>query len=391
MRNVVSSRVQTIGESAIRVMMMAAQRIPGALSLAQGTPDTRTPAYIRDGVIKLLRENEAIGKYSLAPGLPELRKEVARRLGEKGNFAVDFERNVCITAGAVEALAIAISTLVDAGDEVLIPDPGYPPYTEQVAFAGGTPVYFSLQSENAWSVDIEKLESLITPRTKALVLSNPSNPTGMITGKAEVEAIVRLAEKHDFFIIADPTYEFLVYDGAALPSFLPYESLRDHLLVCHSFSKEFSMTGWRVGYLYAPAYILEQAQKVHDSFVLCAPTISQFAAHVALTQKPGEDPEGMRASLSKKRETMCRRLDGSSDLFSYTKPQGAFYILARYKKSELDSRSFALKMLEEAKVICVPGAGFGPSGEGHVRFSYCTSEANINEAFDRIERWNKSL
>lgn len=386
-----SKRVERIGESAIRSMMMAARNVPGAISLAQGTPDAKTPAYIREGIIKLLEENEGIGKYSLAPGLPELRALIAQKISSVGKVAVDSESQICITAGAMEALAIAIATLVDSGDEVLIPDPGYPPYTEQVVFAGGTPIYIPLQSEKNWKMDVERLKSLITPKTKALVLANPSNPTGMIASRKEVEALVHLAEKYGFFIIADPTYEFLVYDDAELASFLNYESIRDRLVICHSFSKEFSMTGWRVGYLYAPAYILEQALKVHDSFVLCAPTISQCAAYIALTQKPSVDPEGMRADLATKRDLICARLDRLNDLFSYARPQGAFYVLVRYLKGGADSRSFALKMLNEAKVICVPGSGFGPSGEGHVRFSYATSAKLLGEAFDRIEKWGKTL
>ncbi|MEK7480353.1 MAG: pyridoxal phosphate-dependent aminotransferase [Patescibacteria group bacterium] len=390
-KGTLARRVQDIGVSGIRHMMSLAAKESGVISLGQGVPDARTPLYIREGVIELLRENEFIGKYSLSAGLPALKEVVARQLSEKAGFPVDADKNICITAGAIESLATAISSIVEVGDEVLLMDPGYPPYIEQVTFAGGIPVFVPLQSDNGWKIDLDKLRAAITPKTKLLIVCSPSNPTGMVLGKEEVEAIAKLAEEHDFFIFADQAYEYLVYDGKQPASFLAYPSIRDRLLVCYSFSKEFSMTGWRVGYLFAPENILEQVQKVHDAFVLCAPTISQYAALVALTKKPNDDPEGMRAGLAAKRELTCKRLDALSDLFSYSKPQGAFYILARYKKTGLNSREFAEKMLKEAKVVCIPGSAFGAQGEGHVRISYGASDERLNEAFDRIQKWNATL
>ncbi len=391
MEDKLSSRVKSVGVSAIRRMMTLGQGVQGAISLAQGIPDAKTPTYIREGISELLKTSESIGKYSLSPGLPELRKLVAAQLSEKGDFPVDPESQVCITAGAIEALSISITALVEPGDEVILFDPGYPPYIEQIALAGGIPVYVPLQPDNGWKVDLAALRGAVTPKTKALIFSNPSNPTGMIMRKEELDAIAELSAKNGFFVIADLTYEFLVYDHTTLPSLLTYESIRDRLLVCYSFSKEFSMTGWRLGYLYAPEYVLEQALKVHDAFILCAPTISQHAAIVALTKKTEQDPDGMHADLAAKRDLTCSRLDRLSDLFSYTKPEGAYYILAKYEKTDLGSMDFAIKMLNEAKVICVPGIGFGPTGEGHIRISYGASKEDLSEAFDRIEKWNATL
>lgn len=390
-KGTLARRVQDIGVSGIRHMMSLGAKTAGAISLGQGIPDAKTPLYIREGVIELLRQDESIGKYSLSAGLLALREIVAEQLSEKGGFTVDPDKNICITTGAIEALAIAISSIVEVGDEVLLMDPGYPPYIEQVTFAGGVPVYVPLQSGNGWKIDLEKLRAAITPKTKALIVCNPSNPTGMIMGKDEVDAIAKLSEEHGFFILADQTYEFLVYDDESLPSFLAYPAIRDRLLVCYSFSKEFSMTGWRLGYLFAPEDVLEQALKVHDAFVLCAPTISQYAALVALTRKPDADPEGMHADLKAKRDLVCARLDALPDLFSYAKPQGAYYILARYKKTGLNSLDFAVKMLTEAKVVCIPGSAFGAEGEGHVRISYGASNERLSEVFDRIEKWDKTL
>lgn len=387
-----TKRVKATGESAIRKMMVAGQKVPGVVSLAQGIPDAKTPAYIREGMIELLKdEADKIGKYSLGPGLPELRKVAADVVSKKGGFAVDPEKNICITAGAIEALAITITSIIEEGDEVILFDPGYPPYIPLVTLMGGKPVLVPLQADNEWKIDLNKLRAAVTPKTKALIVCNPSNPTGMVMGEEELSAIAELAKNNDFFVIGDLTYDFLVYDQKNIPTLLTHEEIRDRLIICYSFSKEFSMTGWRAGYLYAPEKVLEQAMKVHDDFVLCAPTPSQYAALIALTKKPNDEPEGIHADFVAKRDIICGRLDRLSDLFSYTRPRGSYYILARYKKPAISSWDFAMRLLNEAKVIVIPGVGCGSAGEGHVRFSYGASKEKINEAFDRIEQWAKIL
>lgn len=386
-----AKRVKRVEESAIRKMMVMGSKVPGAISLAQGTPDANTPTYIREGVIELIRENDKIGKYSLGPGLPELRSVAAGIVSKKGGFPVDPDKNICITAGAIEALAITMSSIVEEGDEVILFDPGYPPYIPLVTLMGGKPVLVPLQADNEWKIDLQKLRAAVTPKTKVLVVCNPSNPTGMIMAEEELAAIAKLAAQNDFFVIADLTYEFLVYDNAPLPTLLAYPEIRDRLILCYSFSKEFSMTGWRAGYLYGPEKVVEQALKVHDDFLLCAPTPSQYAALVALTKKPNDDPDGIHADFVEKREIICDRLDRLSDLFSYTKPRGSYYIIAKYKKPAIGSWDFALRMLNEARVIVIPGAACGAQGEGHVRFSYGASKEKLNEAFDRIETWSRTL
>ena len=387
--NFIADRVKNIQVSAIRQMPILASKIPNVISLGQGIPDLKTPKYIRDGVIDLLKNSKEIGKYSLQPGLPELKREIARRLSEKASGKIDPEKQICITAGAMEALAIAISSVVETGDEVLVFNPGYPSYVEQIIFAGGKPVAVDLNEK--WELDINKLRQAVTLKTKAVIVCNPSNPTGALLSQEDLQAIAQIAKKYNLIIISDQTYEFLVYEGKTAPSFLKYKSVRDQLIVCSGFSKEFAMTGWRVGYLYAPAKILEQAEKIHDAFVICAPTISQYAALIALTQKPKNAKSEIKADLEKKRVVICARLDKLDDLFSYQRPEGAYYILAKYKKTKLNSWDFALKLLHEAKVIAIPGGAFGSRGERHIRFSYGASVKHINQAFDRIEKWNGSL
>ncbi len=386
-----AKRVLRVGDSAIRKMMVAGSKVEGALSLAQGIPESKTPSYIREGITELLKESTVIGKYSLGPGLPELRKIVAEKISKGGGFTANPDTQVCITAGAIEALAITMASIVEEGDEVILLDPGYPPYIPQVLFNGGKPVLVPLQADNAWKIDVEKLKAAVSPKTKAIVVCNPSNPTGTVMGKEELAAIASLSAEHGFFIIADLTYDFLVYDDAPVPSFLEFPEIRDRLIIVYSFSKEFSMTGWRSGYLYGPEAVIAQALKVHDMCVLCAPTISQYAALVAFTKPPSEDHLAHHAEMQEKRDLMCARLDRLSDLFSYTKPRGAYYVIAKYKKPAIDSHEFAMRLLNEAKVIVIPGLACGSQGEGHVRFSYGASKEKINEAFDRIEAWAKTL
>ncbi len=387
--NLISNRVKNIEVSAIRQLPIIASKLTNVISLGQGIPDLKTPEYIRNGVIDLLKNSNEVGKYSLQPGLPELKNIIAKNLSKVSGWKIDKDKEICITAGAMEALAIVISAIVEIGNEVLVFDPGYPSYNEQIIFAGGTPVSVPLKEE--WGLDILKLEKSITKKTKAIIVCNPSNPTGILWGQDDLAKIVSLAKKYNILIIADQTYEFLVYDNKVPPSFLKYRSIKNQLIICSGFSKEFAMTGWRVGYLFAPAQILEQAAKIHDAFVICAPTISQYAALIGLTKKPKNSKENIKADLTKKREVICKRLDALSDLFSYKKPQGAYYILARYKKTKLNSWDFTLKLLNEAKVIVIPGSAFGSLGEGHIRFSFGASIKQLNEAFDRIEKWNKSL
>ncbi len=386
-----AKRVKSIKVSGIRQMPMLAAKVPGAISLGQGIPDLKTPQYIRQGVSRLLESSNEVGKYSLQPGLPELKQLIAQRLSVEAGRAVDPEKNICVTTGAMEALAIAIATIIDDGDEVLLFDPGYPSYIEQTLFAGGKPVFVPLNESSGWVLDVKKLRAAVTKKTKAIIFCNPANPTGMVFSQTDIAAIVAVAEEFNLFLIGDLTYEFLTYGDVPMPSLIKYASIQDRLILCYSFSKEFAMTGWRVGYLYAPEAVLEQASKIHDAFVICAPTISQYAALVALTQKPESGSENIKADLAAKRDVICKRLDALSDLFSYQKPQGAYYILGRYKKTKLNSWEFTLRLLNEAKVVVIPGSEFGSQGEGCVRFSYGASIENINKAFDSIEAWNKTL
>jgi aminotransferase len=289
-----------------------------------------------------------------------------------------------------------ICTLVDRGDEVLIPSPNYASHIEQVLFAEGTPVFVPLIEKEGWRLDIEGFRRAVTPRTKAIIVCNPMNPTGAAFSEEEIRAVGVLALEHDLFVIADEAYDFLVYPPLRHFSFAALPELKGRLVTACSFSKMYCMTGWRVGYLYAPAYLIDQVLKVHDAFAICAPTISQYAALTALRATNGKDGDGdefiaeLVNALDTRRQLTCSRLDRLSGLFSYQSPHGAYYVFPRIVPSGITSIDLALRLLYEAKVITIPGGAFGPTGEGHLRLSFGATETQINQAFDRIEEWAAS-
>lgn len=384
-------RVEAIEVSAIKQMPIFASKINNVVSLGQGIPSVPTPKYIRRHIIELLESEADIGKYSLQPGYPKLKQAVAQRVSKIAGRPVDAEKEIFISTGAMEALFTAITSLLEEGDDVLLFDPSYASHIEQVKFAGAKPVFVSLNEKEAWAIDQDKLNRSITKKTKAIVICNPGNPTGKVFLEDELRFIVNLAIENDLFVIADETYDFLLYDSARHISLTSFPELKDRLAACFSFSKEFAMTGWRVGYMYAPSEVIEQTLKVHDAAVICAPSISQYAALVALTCRQEDTEESVRDILVRRREVILSRLDALGDLFSYIKPMGAYYILPRYLKTQLSSDEFSKKILHEAKVITIPGRAFGPSAEGHIRMSFGADENEINEAFDRLEKWNKNL
>lgn len=381
----ISQRVRQINISAIKEMPLIASRVGGCVSLGQGIPSFPTPPHIVDAVCRILKEEPLSGKYTLGPGLPALREAVARHLQEQNGIAADPDREICITVGAMEALSGAMLTVVERGDEVILPSPNYASHIEQVLLAEGVPVFVPLHPAD-WSLDVEGIRRAITPRTKAIILCNPHNPTGANFAREDLQQIARLAVENDFFVISDETYDFLVYDGHSHFSLACLPELHDRIIATFSFSKKYAMTGWRVGYVYCSEGLLDQIMKIHDAVAICAPALSQYAALAAL-----EGPQGcvaeIRTVLERRRDLACARLDGLSEFFDYVRPQGAYYLMMRTRTPVVNSMTYALRLLHEARVITIPGAAFGPTGEHHLRISFGGTEAEIEEAFQRMKRW----
>jgi aminotransferase len=373
----VSRRVRNIAPSATKEMALAAAGINGCVSLGQGVPSFATPPHIVEAVTRALREDPGSGKYSLQTGMPALRRRIAAYLLAEKNIIVDPESEICVTVGGMEALLATILTVVDQGDEVILPSPTYASYTEQILLAGGVPKFVPLTA--TWGLDLAAV-------TRAIILCNPGNPTGTVFADAETLALCRLAVASNFVIITDEAYDYMVYEGEMPLSPLSRREFRDHVISIYSLSKKYALTGWRVGWVAATEGWMAQIMKVHDAATICAPTPSQFAALAALD---GDQHcvTVMRAELVKRKNLCCARLDKLSKYFSYVPPKGAFYLMAKYLFSPASSQEVATRLLQEAGVITIPGGSFGQGGEGHLRISFGGELEVIDAAFDRIGKW----
>ena len=387
-------RTKNLKLSVIKQMELRAAKFPDTISLAQGVPSFDTPECIKRRVELALKQG-VVAKYSLSPGIAELRELIETKLAEQNMF-YDFEKEILVTAGSIEGITATILTITEPGDEVIIPEPTYTSYREVIILAGCTPVYVPLSEEKDWAFELEKYESAITPKTKAIFYCNPNNPTGTIYSKEQLLGLAALAEKHNLYLISDEVYKDFIFEkDKTIFSLAELPELRNRVIRLFSFSKSYAMTGWRVGYLHAAESIVQEILKVHDSLVTCAPVISQYAAMGALEM--GErDVQFFNGEYKKRRDLICRRLDRLAHIFSYVRPESAYYIFPRIIKKDIpfgsydcpDSFSwrFALYLLEKAQVAVVPGVAFGPSGEDHIRISFGRSEKDINCAFDRMDK-----
>ncbi|MCX6766274.1 MAG: aminotransferase class I/II-fold pyridoxal phosphate-dependent enzyme [Candidatus Moranbacteria bacterium] len=392
-----------INLSPIKEMELRASRIPGVVSLAQGVPSFDTPEPIKRAAIEAIEKGK-VAKYSLSPGLLELREVIAHNL-EKENKFYDFEEEVIVTAGSIEAITATMLAILSPGDEVLIPDPTYTSYQPAIKVAGGVPVFVPLDEKKHWAFDIAELEKRITPKTKALLFCNPNNPTGTIFTRNQLHAVAQLAIKHNFYILSDEVYKDFVFEengGSTstgrsnlqrLYSLAQMRGIRDRLIYIFSFSKAYAMTGWRIAYLATHHDLAKKILGVHDALVTCAPVVSQYAALAAL-EMADEELAKYHAIYKNRRDLICRRLDKLKNIFEYQKPDSAYFVFPRIKEDILQkitpsggSKEFAIELLEKAKVATVPGSAFGPVGENHIRMCFGRSEEDINLAFDRMEKF----
>ena len=383
--DIVSNYVLGSEVSAIKEMSMLSASIEGAVSLAWGLPSFRTPEYIRDGIKQLLDSDIDAGKYTLPDGLPELRKLAVSEHIKKTGIEVDADANVMISAGNMQALNTLFHTMLDPGDEIILTDPCFASHIQQIKLFDGKPVYWPLDESNNWALDIERLPALITDKTQAIVIVSPSNPTGKIFSREELQRVGEIARQHDILIIIDDPYSDFVYDNRdKYFNLASVEALKEHIIYLYSFSKSYAMSGWRLSYMVMPAELKYQATKVHDATMICAPRISQLAGIIALSQ-PSDHKQRFESILDKRRQLICQRLDNLPHIFSYQKPEGAYYAFPRIICEHTSSREFAIDLLNKTRVTVTPGSAFGPSGEHHVRMAYCVDEDSINLAFDRLE------
>ena len=385
--DLVSRYVHEAQVSAIKEMAMRSSRIPGAVSLTWGLPSFQTPDYIRQGVKSFLDNDEDAGKYTLPDGLLELREWVVKTHYKKTGIKVDANKNVMISAGNMQGLNTLFHTMLDPGDEIILTDPCFASHIQQIVLFNGTPVYWKLDENNGWQLDVEKLPQLITKKTQAIVLVSPSNPTGKIFSKDDLLKVGMIAKEHNILVIIDDPYSDFLYENSSdYFNLASVDEFKDHVVYLYSFSKSYAMSGWRLSYMVMPEELKEEAMKVHDATMICAPRISQLAGIIALSQETNHKQEFLKI-LSSRRVLIEQRLNNVQHVFECQKPEGAYYVFPRIVAEHTTSWQFSIDLLNNTKVAVTPGSAFGPSGEGHVRMAYCVDEDTINMAFDRIDQY----
>ena len=381
-----SSRVTAVPPSGIRRFFDIAGTMRDAISLGVGEPDFVTPYHIRNSAIDSLLSGET--QYTPNRGLLSLRSEISGYLSRRFNLYYEPESEIVVTIGASEAIDLALRATLEAGDQVLVPDPGYVSYAPCVTFAGGEPVPLTTVAKNGFRIDPETLEDRITPKTKAIIFPYPNNPTGAVMRREHLEALLPVIEKHDLLIISDEIYAELTYESNEHVSIASLPGFKERTILINGFSKAFAMTGWRIGYACAPAPLIAQINKIHQYTIMCASRQSQVAAEEALKagrENGYKDILTMRESYDQRRRLMVDAFNRMG--LTCHIPEGAFYCFPSIKHTGLDSEEFCTRLLKSERVVCVPGTAFGPSGEGHIRCCYATGLKELNEAFMRIERF----
>lgn len=381
----VAARMNTIGTEgafavSARARALEAQGRP-MIHLQIGEPDFDTPAHVREAAKRAL--DEGATHYAPFPGIPELRKAIAEDVTRRKGFPAD-PSQVFVTVGGKGVMLYAILGLIDPGDEVIVPDPGYPIYESLTRFVGATPVPIPIRMEHEFRLDVEELASLITPRTRLLIINSPANPTGGVLTRSDLERIAELAEEHDLWVMTDEIYGRILYDGAEHVSFASLPGMADRTIVLDGFSKTFAMTGWRLGYAVVPDSLKEVYGELVINTISCAPTFAQVGAVAALTG-PQDDVEAMVVEFKARRDLIVQGLNEINGIRCAT-PLGAFYAFPDISGTGLSGAELAERLLTEADVCVLAGTAFGGVGGEHIRISYANSRENLTEALNRIGR-----
>ena len=383
-REALSQRVRQVKPSGIRKFFDIINTMPDVISLGIGEPDFVTPEHIRQAGIRSIELGHT--RYTSNFGILELREELAAMLHRRYELTYDPKTEILVTVGVSEGVDLAMRTLVDPGDEVISLDPGYVAYEADIIFAGGVPVPVPTYAKYDFGVQASEIAAAITPQTKMILIGNPNNPTGAVVPEAELEGIAKLAIEHDLIVAIDEVYSRLVYDTEHV-SIAAMPGMRDRTVLLDGFSKAYTMTGWRIGYVAAPANMIEAMLKVHQYTIMCASTSAQEAALEAL--RNGEaDVQMMHDDYDRRRRMFVAGLNRIG--LPCSEPRGAFYAFPYIGDTGLADDEFVEKLLLEEKVAVVPGSSFGAAGVGYVRCAYCTAYDKLEEALERMERFLKS-
>jgi len=382
-----AERLKLIKSSGIRRFFALAQGIPDAIGLSLGEPDFTSPKHALDAGWQAAKE----GKTHYAPtnGIPELREALAKKA--YGNYGLSYDPNseILITVGGTEAIFLALMSLVNPGDEVLIPNPGFVCYEPSVLLAGGVPVYNPLFEKNDFRPSINDVMSLVTDKSRVMILNYPNNPTGAVLSYDEVAALAKIAVERDLIVISDEVYEKIIYDNAKHYCLATFPGMRERTLIVNSFSKTYAMTGLRVGYVYGPKELISSIWLMHQYTVACVNSLAQYIALAAL-RGPQDFVRNMVKEFDRRRRLVHKRLN-EIEGFDCALPKGAFYVFPNIKGFGMSSEEFVAFLVREAHVTVVPGSAFGSYGEGYIRISYAAAYEQLEEALNRIEKAVKRL
>ena len=385
-QSVMNQRLQSLKPSGIRKFFDIASEMDDVISLSVGEPDFSTPWHVRQAGIQTLEKGKTW--YSPNRGFMELRQEICKWVARKYQVEYDPATDVVVTVGGSEAIDASLRSLVNPGDEVLIPEPSFVCYVPLTQMAGGVPVILETKAENDFRLTAEELRAKITPKTKVLILPFPNNPTGAVMRRGHLEEIAAVVKEHNLMVISDEIYSELTYGDTPHVSFASIDGMKERTILINGFSKAYAMTGWRLGFAMGPTEIIAQMTKLHQYGIMSAPTMSQYAAIEALKNGDG-DIEEMRSQYDMRRRLI---VDGLNSLgLTCFEPEGAFYVFPCIKSSGLGSEEFCERLIYAEKVAIVPGNAFGDCGEGFARVAYSNSIPNITEALKRIERFLGTL
>lgn len=381
----ISKTVVSLKKSGIRKFFDIVCEMKDVISLGVGEPDFDTPWHIREEGIYALEKGKTF--YTSNAGLKELRVEIDNYLKRTQNISYNPATEIIVTVGGSEAIDIGLRAMVNAGDEVIIPQPSYVSYEPCAILAGAKPVIIDLKAVNEFRLTAEELKNAITDKTKILILPFPNNPTGAIMERKDLEEIAKVCIENDIYVISDEIYGELSYKEKHV-SIASIAGMKERTILINGFSKAYAMTGWRLGYACGPKEIIEQMVKIHQYAIMCAPTTSQYSAVEAL-KKGDDDVKLMRESYNQRRRFLMNAFKEMG--LECFEPYGAFYVFPSIKEFGMTSEEFAMKFLEEEHVAVVPGTAFGDSGEGFLRISYAYSIENLKRAMERLKRFVEKL
>jgi len=384
--SLLSHKVTGIKPSGIRRFFDIANELEDVISLGVGEPDFDTPWHVREEGIYSLQKGRTF--YTANAGLKELRQEICRYIERKQGVTYNPLTEALVTIGGSEAIDLAMRALLNPGDEVIFCEPCYVSYLPCIVLSNGVPVRIPLKEENQFRLTPEELEAAITPKTKAIILSFPNNPTGAVMSREDLEAIAKVILKHNIVVISDEIYSELTYTGNRHVSIVEIDGMKERTVLINGFSKAFAMTGWRMGYALAPEVLMKQMIKIHQFTIMAGPT-TRHNAGVVVLKNCDDDVIEMRESYNQRRRYLLKKMEELG--IPCFEPFGAFYIFPNISQFGMTSEEFATKLVQEERVAVVPGSAFGESGEGFVRISYAYSLDSLKKAIERLESFIHKL